>query len=145
MLQLERGRLSAAAAIGIIAILFAAVPTEGVRAQGGATGTQERIGADARVTLNAVDQPLADVCRFIGERAGVNVILANGIDEKVTVDLKDVPWRIALEIIAEKTSCMVVEKAANVIRIEQPEAVTFDYTGADIKEVVDSIAKIASV
>jgi type II secretory pathway component GspD/PulD (secretin) len=36
-----------------------------------------------------------------------------------------------------------VQKATNVIRVEQPPRVTFDFVGADVKEVIDAIAKYA--
>jgi type II secretory pathway component GspD/PulD (secretin) len=98
---------------------------------------------DTRVTLHVKDQPVVDVIKYIAERAGVNIVPADGIDEKVTVDLDLVPWRLALEIVAEKAGCVVIEKAANVIRIEQPPRVTFEFTGADIRVVVDAIAKVA--
>ena len=125
------------------AVLAAAVP---VSAQ---EGMVRNVNAgpvdknDTRVTLHVKDQPVVDVIKYIAERAGVNIVPADGIDEKVTVDLDAVPWRLALEIVAEKAGCVVVEKAANVIRIEQPPRVTFEFTGADIRVVVDAIAKVA--
>jgi type II secretory pathway component GspD/PulD (secretin) len=98
---------------------------------------------DTRVTLHVKDQPVVDVIKYIAERAAVNIVPAENISEKVTIDLDLVPWRLALEIVAEKAGCVVVEKAANLIRIEQPPRVTFEFTGADIRVVVDAIAKIA--
>jgi type II secretory pathway component GspD/PulD (secretin) len=98
---------------------------------------------DTRVTLHVKDQPVVDVIKYIAERANVNIVPADGITEKVTVDLDTVPWRLALEIVAEKAGCVVIEKAANVIRVEQPPRVTFEFTGADIRVVVDAIAKVA--
>lgn len=105
-------------------------------------GPQEDRG-DTRVTLKVKDQPLVDVINHIRERAGVNIMLAEGVDEKVTVDLTQVPWRVALEIVAERAGCILVEKAPNVIRIESPPRVTFNFTGADVKTVIDAIAKVS--
>ncbi len=98
---------------------------------------------DTRVSLHVKEQPIADVIATIRDRAGVNIVLADGIDEKVTIDLELVPWRLALETVAEKAGCVLVEKAANLIRIEQPPRVTFEFAGADIRVVVDAIAKVA--
>jgi type IV pilus assembly protein PilQ len=133
--------------LGVCAVLAAWTPAW---AQNGA-GRQDAQPAarasadrnDTRVTLHVKDQPVIDVIKFIAERAGVNIVPAEGIDEKVTVDLELVPWRLALDIVAEKAGCVVIEKAANVLRVEQPPRVTFEFTGADIRVVVDAIAKVA--
>jgi type II secretory pathway component GspD/PulD (secretin) len=98
---------------------------------------------DTRVSIHAKDLPLADVIAYLQERAGVNIVLAEGVKEKVTVDLDLVPWRLALETVAEKAGCVLVEKAANLIRVEQPPRVTFEFTGADVRQVIDAIAKVA--
>lgn len=99
--------------------------------------------SDTRVTLQVKDQPIEDVIKHIQEASGVNIILDDGISEKVTLELNQVPWRVALEIVAEKAGCSLVQKAANVIKVEQPQPVTFNFTGADVKTVIDAIAKVS--
>lgn len=125
------------AALAVIAFAAPAVAQDGF-----VVGPQE-IPGDTRVTLSAKEQPLSEVINYLRERSGVNIILADGIEEQVTVDLQRVPWRLALEIVAEKAGCVLVEKASNLIRVEQPPRVTFNFTGADIKTVIDAIAKYA--
>lgn len=131
------------AAVALLAVTLAA----SVGAQGGQPGSigsyQSDDKNDTRVTLRVKDQPIADVIGYIRERAGVNIMLADGIEERVTVELNQVPWRVALEIVAERAGCVLVEKAANVIRVESPPRVTFNFTGADIKQVIDAIAKVS--
>lgn len=125
----------------VVALLsLAEVASAQGQAQYGFEGQQQ---GDTRITIRAVNQPLADVLNFIQERAGVNLILAEGIDEKVTVILDKVEWNLALEVVAERSGCVLVQKATNLIRIEQPPRVTFDFVGADVKEVIDAIAKYA--
>jgi type II secretory pathway component GspD/PulD (secretin) len=133
-------RRSLGAIVFATAVLATAVPGF---AQGGLQPVAPADKNDTRVTLHVKDQPVVDVIKYIAERAGVNIVPSEGIDEKVTVDLDTVPWRLALEIVAEKAGCVVVEKAANLIRVEQPPRVTFEFTGADIRVVVDAIAKVA--
>src|SRR6187401_1555886 len=74
-------------------------------AQDGVRGIGTTDKNDTRVTLHVKDQPVVDVIKYIAERAGVNIVPADGIDDKVTVDLDTVPWRLALEIVAEKAGC----------------------------------------
>lgn len=52
-----------------------------------------------RVDLDLVDADLPNVCRLIGELAGVNVVVSDGVTGKVTMRLKGVPWDEALEAI----------------------------------------------
>ncbi len=99
--------------------------------------------SDTRVTIDVKDQPLKDVVRHLASASGINIILGNGIDERVSVTLNKVPWRVALEIVAEKAGCSLVEKSANVIQVVQPQPVTFDFSSEDIKVVIDAIAKVS--
>ncbi|HYC78844.1 MAG TPA: hypothetical protein VEI02_14560, partial [Planctomycetota bacterium] len=98
---------------------------------------------DTRVSLHVKDQPLKDVIAYLQERAGVNLVLAEGVDVRVSVDLDQVPWRLALETVAEKAGCVLVERAANLIRIEQPPRVAFEFNGAPVHQVIDTIARVA--
>jgi type II secretory pathway component GspD/PulD (secretin) len=98
---------------------------------------------DTRVSLHVKDQPIADVIAYLQERSGINIVLAEGVKDRVSIDLDLVPWRLALESVAEKAGCVLVEKAANLIRVEQPPRVTFEFSGAEVRQVIDAIAKVA--
>lgn len=95
------------------------------------------------VTLDVRERNLADVVAEIRERAEVNVVLAPGVDEKVTLRLVDVPWKKALELAAEQAGCVVVEDGPNLLRVEKPPRVTFYFENTDVKKVVDAIAKVS--
>lgn len=113
---------------------------------GGGTG-EVQSGAQgdrsSRLTLKLRDRELRDVVNNIKRRAGVNIILDDSIDERVTIDLEDVEWRTALELVAEAASCVVVEAAGNVLKIEKPPRVYFAFENADVTQVIDTIAKIS--
>lgn len=70
-----------------------------------------------RVTLDLVKADLPNVCRLIGELAGVNVVVADGVTGTVTMKLRDVQWEDALDAIlsakgyhAERVGSVVVIK-----------------------------------
>ena len=96
------------------------------------------------LTLKLRDRLLRDVVETIRRKVGVNIILDEGIDDLVTVDLEDVHWRTALEIIVEKASCVVVEVGQNVLKVEKPPRVYFAFNNAPIQQVIDTIAKISN-
>jgi type II secretory pathway component GspD/PulD (secretin) len=109
----------------------------------GAEATSFRPSVARSVTLDVRERNLADVIAEIRERAEVNVVLAPGVDEKVTLRLVDVPWKKALELAAEQAGCVLVEDGPNIIRVEKPPRVTFYFENTDVKKVVDAIAKVS--
>ncbi len=134
----RRGVVAIAAGLALCATAVAQEPESRRALIGGPV-----FGNDTRVSLHVKNQPLSDVIAYLQERSGVNIVLAEGVKEKVSVDLDLVPWRLALETVAEKAGCVLVEKAANLIRVEQPPRVTFEFNGADVRQVIDAIAKVA--
>ncbi|MEQ8766227.1 MAG: hypothetical protein RL885_20100 [Planctomycetota bacterium] len=100
-------------------------------------------GSEARVSINVRDRDLKDVVAYLREKSGANIVVAESIDETVTLEFSDVPWRQALDLVADEADCLVVEVGGGVLRIEQPERVTFAFEDADITKVIDAISKIS--
>lgn len=97
------------------------------------------------VTFDVVERPLRDVIAFIQEKTDVNIVLAREAEEiPVTVKLKNLPWREALEVVAERAGAQVDERSANLIRVEKPPRVTFDFDNASVREVIKAIAATAN-
>lgn len=126
-------------------------PTPAAQAPAPANSPQGRDGeirAEAegdrasRLTLKLKDRDLRDVVANIKKKANVNIIMDQGIEESVTIDLQDVHWRNALELVAEQANCVVTE-ANGVLKVEKPPRVYFAFENADIQKVIDTIAKIS--
>jgi type IV pilus assembly protein PilQ len=97
----------------------------------------------SRLSLKLKDRDLRDVVASVRRKASVNIIMDPGIEEAVTIDLQDVPWRQALDLVAEQAGCVVTELQGGVLKVEKPPRITFAFENADIQKVVDTIAKIA--
>ncbi|MBM4059568.1 MAG: hypothetical protein FJ265_00515 [Planctomycetes bacterium] len=112
-------------------------------------GREAEIRAEAegdrasRLTLKLKDRDLRDVVASIAKKANVNIIMDPGIEEPVTIDLQDVHWRQALELVAEQAGCIVGEAAGSVLKVEKPPRVYFAFENTDIQKVIDTIAKIS--
>lgn len=104
---------------------------------------EKPIGQDVTVTFAARERSLREVMAHIASRAGVNIVVADDIDVSITLDLTDVAWKQAMELAAEKGECIVIQTANNVFKIERPPRVHFSFDGADISEVIDTIAKLS--
>lgn len=104
------------------------------------------IGADARVNLRVEERALSEVVQYLREQSGANIvlILPEGADVAISVELTDVAWRDALEIAAESAGCVVEERAAGILAVEKPARVTYDTLGEprQITEVINLIAKL---
>ncbi|MFH2000198.1 MAG: hypothetical protein ABIK28_10990 [Planctomycetota bacterium] len=101
------------------------------------------IHSEATITFEAKERPISDVLDHIRNIVGVNILLDPGIEEMISLKLNDVPWRDALEIVAEKAGCIVVEKSTKIFKVEKPPRVTFSFYDEDIKLVINAIAQSA--
>lgn len=135
-------RYTVAAVVGAAAFgMLAATPV--ARAQDDAAETP-RVKGPGEVSLDVVERPLKDVIEYIQERTETNLVLtkeAEGVP--VTIKLKNLPWREALEVVAERAGCQIDERSANLIRIEKPPRVSFEFENADVRIVIKAIADIA--
>jgi type IV pilus assembly protein PilQ len=95
------------------------------------------------ITLDVKDKDLAEVLRFISRQVGVNIVPDPDIKEKVTIELDRVEWRKALEVIARLTHSKIVEESERLIRFTQPPSISMEFQEADIKVVLELLAKQA--
>lgn len=104
---------------------------------------------DARVNLRIADQSLEDVVAHLRERSGANIVVIDPSPEeliskeKLSIELTDVPWRDALELVAEKAQCVVEERTAGVLAVTRPKKVNFMFADQDIRSVIDAIGKVS--
>src|SRR5262245_33550710 len=101
-------------------------------------------GGPSTVSFDVKDRELSAVVDFIRARADVNIVVAPEITDKVTLSLKEVGWRQALDLVAERAGCVVVQSGPNLLRVEKPPRVHFAFQNVDITVVIDAIAKLAN-
>jgi type IV pilus assembly protein PilQ len=97
----------------------------------------------SRISLRLKDRDLREVVASIAKRANVNIVMDQAIEATVTMELDDVEWRQALELVAEQAGCVVEELAGGVLRVEKPPRVFFSFENTDIVKVIDTISKIS--
>ena len=59
------------------------------------------ISAEGNVNLDFKDAELHNVLRVLSHKSGVNIVAGPEVKGLVTIQLKDVPWKRALEVILE--------------------------------------------
>jgi type II secretory pathway component GspD/PulD (secretin) len=98
---------------------------------------------DARVSLRVESRLLSDVVQYLREQSGQNIVVLEGGDAAISMDVTDVSWRDALELAVEMAGCTVEERTAGVLVVVRPPRVDFAFDNADIKQVIDTIAKLS--
>ncbi|MCK6448826.1 MAG: hypothetical protein L6Q99_20720 [Planctomycetes bacterium] len=99
---------------------------------------------DARVSPRVVDVKLEEFVNYLREQSGTNIVVFQGGDEKISLELTDVPWRDALEVAAEKAGCIVEERTGGILAVAKPERFTMVTTKpTDIREVITLIATVS--
>lgn len=103
---------------------------------------------DARVNLRVDDKTLEDVVAWLRERSGANIVVidpapetkrAKISDMKVSLDLTDVTWRDALDLVVEKVHGVVEERSGGVLAVTSPEKTSIQVKEKDIRDVIDLI------
>ncbi len=104
------------------------------------------------IDIDVEDKPLYAVVNFIRDATGENIVLGknkDGIDlEKdkdlrVTIKLEGAYWETALRLVCEKAGAKVQVLDGNVWKVYQPPEVTLALENADVRVVVDTIARIS--
>ena len=95
------------------------------------------------ITLDVRDKDLSEILKFISRRVGINVIADPDVDEKVTVQLDAVDWRDAIHVLARQTHCEILDVSDRLVRFTQPPSISMEFQDADIKIVLELLAKQA--
>lgn len=101
------------------------------------TGSGKFFGRPISIETNSAD--VRDVIKFIAEESGVNLVIADDVDGKVTVKLRQVPWDQALVIVMKSRGLGYVRQG-NVLRITKLATLQSEATAA--KNIVDSQNKL---
>lgn len=96
-----------------------------------------------RVTIDVDGVPLADLLAQLGRTARATLAVEPGVDELVTLSLRDVPWREAVEVIAAMCRCEVEDLPGGGMYLVQPATVTLSVVDADVRDVVATISRVA--
>ncbi len=99
--------------------------------------------SDAHVSLRVEGRELSEVVQYLREQSGHNIVLVEGGETQVSLDLTDVPWREALELAAELAGCVVEERSAGVLAVVLPPRVDFSFDNAELRDIIDTIGKLS--
>ncbi|HED66449.1 MAG TPA: hypothetical protein ENJ09_12960 [Planctomycetes bacterium] len=99
--------------------------------------------SDAHVSLRVEGRQLEEVVNYLRDQSGHNIVVVEGGDTKISLELTDVPWRDALDLAAEQAGCVVEERTAGVLAVILPPRVTFEFDDAELRQVISTIGKLS--
>ncbi|MDD5745836.1 MAG: secretin and TonB N-terminal domain-containing protein [Candidatus Omnitrophica bacterium] len=76
----------------------------------------ETPGKEALVSINFKETDMREVLNILAYKGGINIVAGEDVVAKVTVQLKDVPWEQALDVIL-KTYNFTYKKEGNLVRV----------------------------
>ncbi len=130
--------------VAAFGVLGGSAPAWAQEAESKPVKAEDKARGPNEVTFDVVERPLKDVVAFIQDKTDVNIVISKEAEEiPVTVKLRNLPWREALEVVVERAGAQVDEKSKNLIRIEKPPRVQFEFEAADVRVVIKAIADIA--
>jgi type II secretory pathway component HofQ len=99
--------------------------------------------SDAHVSLSVEDRALTDIVQHLREKSGHNIVVVEGGEALVSLELTNVPWRDALDLAAEQVGCVVEERAAGILAVVNPPKVSFVFQDTSVREIIDLIASVS--
>jgi type IV pilus assembly protein PilQ len=78
--------------------------------------TGEKTYTGQKLSLDFKDADIKNVFRLLAEVSGLNIVVTNDVNKKVTLRLVDVPWDQALDLLID-TNGLGKEQLGNVVRI----------------------------
>lgn len=131
---------------GVVTVLQAQESQEAEKAK--EQVIQEAIRDAGTVTLEKkANVPVRDILAELAKQGRTNIVVdQKTISDKDVIDvpeLKDVPFREALEVIIRIGGLAIEEETADMIRVTKPPTVSIDLSGASVVEVISIISKIS--
>ncbi len=99
-------------------------------AEAGGPARGEKNFTGQKLSLDFKDADIKNVFRLLAEVSGLNIVVTNDVNRKVTLRLVDVPWDQALDLLID-TNGLGKEQIGNVVRIS---------TAAQLKTERDALA-----
>lgn len=108
------------------------------RGKGGSGAATDRI--QKTIDIDVVDKDLREIVEEIGRKVGKNILVAPGVEERITVTLRDLPWPDAVKVVAGLAKCDIEESVPGVLLLTQPPKVTIQFQDANVRTVLQLLA-----
>jgi hypothetical protein len=98
------------------------------------------VSEEQRINVDVVGVDLAEVMDQVGLQLGRTILVDPDVHERVTINLRDIPWREAVEVMARMTRCRVEDRPGGVLLLTQPARVTIQFANGNVNTVLQLLA-----
>jgi hypothetical protein len=98
-----------------------------------------------RIDVDFEEEELAAALGAVANFAATTVVVDPEVQAPITVSLRDIPWREAVDVMARMCRCDVEELAPGVLWVSRPARVTVEFQDTDVTTVLRLIASYAGV
>jgi hypothetical protein len=95
------------------------------------------------IDVDVERRDLREVIAEVASRGAVNAVVDAGIEEQVSIALRAIPARQAVEVLARMGRCEVEELPGQVLVLHRPPAVSIQFTDANVRTVLQLLAAYA--
>ncbi len=96
-----------------------------------------------RITLEFKDADIRDVINILSEVSGLNFVVDPEVKGTVTIKLRNVPWKKALDIILKVNGLGMIEEGDNIVRIGPIDKINRELAKrAEMQKVVEEVAPV---
>lgn len=93
-----------------------------------------------RVHCDVEDADLGEVLVQVARTASASLVVDPRVQERVSVSLRDIPWRECVDVLARMTRCEVVERPSGVLFVTQPARLSATFEQAHVSSVLRLLA-----
>ena len=102
-----------------------------------------QVGTNKLVSLEFKDADVRDVINILSEVSGINFVIDPEVKGTVTIKLRNVPWRKALDVILKVSGLGMIDEGHNIIRIGPVDKINRELAKrARMKQVVEETAPV---
>ncbi len=94
----------------------------------------------SRLDVSVEQAELRDVVEDLARRSGQNIIVEPNVEGTVSLTLRNVAWRDALDVIARMTESRIEEAPGGILILRQDPHVTLQFTDANVRTVLQLLA-----
>jgi hypothetical protein len=92
------------------------------------------------IDVNVEDADIAEVMSAISARVGKPIFVEPDVKEKITISLRKMAWRDAVEVMAKMCKCEVAPLGSESLILQKTPKVTIQFSAANVNTVIQLLA-----
>lgn len=98
-----------------------AAPQPAARASEPPAGPSQVRTPQPRITLYFKETPITEVLATFAEFSGKSIVAGDGVNAKISADIRNQPWDVALDAVLQSYGYAAVEQESGIIRVDKVE------------------------